>query len=365
MRFYLIYLKEVYAFFFIDFNGDVMMDNKKIVFGQFFTKDRLWLKPQVLDFIKSSNCHTVFDPFAGGGHLLNAAKNIGFTNTVGFDIDGTLGWPKNDSLLSIPHINDQTIIITNPPYLSNYSASRKGIMGEVRKYFTLTEYDDLYLLSLENMLKSQKYVVAIIPETFVNSNFKKKNLLHSITILEENPFDDTDTPVVVACFDGIEKDFSKIDIYINETKINNLAAIENMRLIPKNNVKMAFNDIDGWLAVRCVDTTNPKDMLKFDFKKNIKYDWENGIKTSSRLLTLIQLDIEDSKKGKLIEECNNILGKLRESSGDIIFSPFKGNMKNGRRRRRLDFRTCRAIIEIAYNKIEGKKEKLYEQLQLF
>ena len=248
-----------------------MIDTKKIVFGQFFTKDKLWLKPQVIDFVIKSNCSTAFDPFAGEGHLLAAAKKIGLSKTIGCDIDWTLGWPRNDSLLYIPHIDDDTIIITNPPYLSNYSASRKGIMAEVKKYFDITEYDDLYLLSLDNMLKSQKHVVAIIPETFINSNFKKKGLLHSITILEENPFDDTDTPVVVACFDGVDKDLSQVLVYKNETKINDLGSIEKMRLTPENKIKISFNDINGWLAVRCVDTTNPNDMLRFDFKENISY----------------------------------------------------------------------------------------------
>ena len=54
------------------------MENKKTILGQFFTKEKLWLKPQVLDFIKRSSCDTAFDPFAGGGHLLETAKKIGF-----------------------------------------------------------------------------------------------------------------------------------------------------------------------------------------------------------------------------------------------------------------------------------------------
>ena len=343
------------------------MINKKTVLGQFYTKDKLWLKPQVLDFIKSYNWDTVFDPFAGGGHLLDVAQKLGIKKTVGFDIDKNLGWKINDSLISIPHIDNETIIITNPPYLSNYSASRKGIMSEVKKYFDNSIYDDLYLIALDNMLKSQKYVVAIIPETFINSNFKKKNYLHSITILEENPFDDTDAPVVVACFDGKIKDLTKVEIYKNETRVNNLASIEKMRLVPKNSVDISFNDINGWLAVRCVDTTNPKEMLKFDLKQNIKYNWDKGIKVSSRLLTLINLDIPINKRKDFIDECNKILNKLRDDTGDIILSPFKGNMKNGRRRRRLDFKTCRAIIEIAYQRLFNPNNggTTYGQLSLF
>ena len=126
-----------------------------------------------------------------------------------------------------------------------------------------------------------------------------------------------------------------------------------MRLVPKKNVDMVFNDKSGWLGVRCVDNTNPKDKLKFDFKENIDYDWENGIKVSSRLLTLINIDIPEELRQNFIDECNNILNSTREQTDDIIFSPFKGNMKNGVRRRRLDFYTCRAIIERAFFKVMG------------
>jgi len=334
-----------------------MKNDKKTLLGQFYTKDELWLKPQILDFIKLSNCDTAFDPFAGEGHLLDVAKRLGVKNTKGLDIDTHLGWEINDSLISIPHINNNTIIITNPPYLTNYSASRKGIIDKVKKYFNATTYDDLYLLSLENMLKSQRYVVAIIPETFINSNFRRKNYLHSITILEENPFEDTDTPVIVACFDGVFKDLSNVSVYKNNIRVNDLKSIENMRLTPKKDVNMKFNDINGWLAVRCVDTTNPNNMLRFDFKNNFKYNWEKGIKVSSRLLTLINIDVPTENRNDFVKECNTILNNLRRDTGDIIFSPFKGNMKNGRRRRRLDFKTCRAIVEIAYEKVVKPKDK--------
>ena len=336
-----------------------MIEDKKTLLGQFFTKDELWLKPQIVDFIKSTGCHTAFDPFAGGGHLLEVAKKLGLKKTIGYDIDDNLGWTKNDSLISIPHISDDTIIITNPPYLSNYSAARKGIIGQVKKYFDSTTYDDLYLLALDNMLKSQKYIVAIIPETFINSNFKKKNYLHSITILEENPFDDTDTPVIVACFDGKYKNFFNISIYKNQTKVIDLGTLEESRLQPKNNVDMDFNNKNGWLAVRCVDTTNPNDKLRFDRKENISYNWEKGIKVSSRLLTLIDVNVPINKRDAFIKKCNTLLSQLRINTNDIIFSPFKGNMKNGHRRRRLDFKTCRAIIEIVYMQMFETNEDTY------
>lgn len=198
------------------------------------------------------------------------------------------------------------------------------------------------------MLEAQKNVVTIIPETFINSSFKKKDLLHSITILEENPFLDTSTPVVVVCFDSCLKHDNEIKIFKGPEYTCTLRDVEDCRLVPDNSVRMKFNDLSGWLGVRCVDTTNPNDTLRFDFKENIDYDWEKGIKVSSRLLTLISIDVPKSKRQPFITECNRVLADVRMKSHDIILSPFKGNMKNGVRRRRLDFQTCRAIIERAY-----------------
>lgn len=327
-----------------------MKNKSKIIKGQFFTKEQFWLKKQVKDFIYKTNCEIAYDPYAGAGDLIKCSNEYGIDEVIGLDIDDSLGWNINDSLEKIPHINN-AIIITNPPYLSNYSASRKKIFADVKRYFNNSMYNDLYLIALDKMLEAQEYVVAIIPETFINSNYQQKNRLVSITILEENPFEDTDTPVCVACFDNIKKDFSEISIYKNETYISNFQYIRNLKPKVSNSVPIKFNTLNGWLGLKAVDTTNPNDMIRFDYKENISYDWNKKIKDSSRLLSLIDIDIDDNKKQSYINECNKILKTIRNDSQDIILSPFKGNMKNGRRRRRLDFYTARAIMEMAYKNL--------------
>ncbi|MCQ2299888.1 MAG: hypothetical protein MJZ81_07190 [Bacteroidales bacterium] len=350
----------------IDGDGRAVLDGearKKKTLGQFFTKGSCWLQPQVADFIRNSKCHIAYDPFSGRGSLFASVTNAvsSIMDTTGLDIDPSQGWPVNDSLIKIPH-KSGAIIITNPPYISKYSASRKRLADGLKKYFDLTEYDDVYLIALERMLEAQKNVVAIIPETFINSPFKKKNLLNSITILEENPFTDTETPVVVVCFDSCRKPFSKIRIFKGSEYTCTLQDVEDCRLVPENSVRMKFNDLDGWLGVRCVDSTNPSDMLRFDFKENIDYNWEKGIKVSSRLLTLVSVDVPHNKRQAFVDTCNAILNDVRERSHDVMLSPFKGNMKNGVRRRRLDFQTCRAIIEQAYERIiAGKKSNMVQQ----
>ncbi len=86
---------------------------------------------------------------------------------------------------------------------------------------------------------------------------------------------------------------------------------------------MTFNDPAGWLAVRCVDTTNPNNMIRFDMKENIDYDWEHRIKVSSRLLTLVDLDVPESDRVRFVGRCNSLLLELRRETSDIILSHVK------------------------------------------
>ena len=343
--------------------NEVQKENNKIALGQFFTKGPEWLKPQVISFIKDSGCDIAYDPFAGAGDLLEVSKLYNIEKTKGLDIDPNLNWELNDSLIKIPHI-EKAIIITNPPYLAKQSATRKKI--DLSKYFDYTTYDDLYLIALDRMIEAQKNVVAIIPESFINSSYKKKNLLKSITILEENPFTDTEVPVCVVCFDGIPKEYNQIKVYKNGTFENDLETIEQYRIDPTNNIKMTFNDLDGWLGIRAVDSTNDKTFIEFDFKENIDYDWENRIKVSSRHFTLVNVQVEESFRQKVINKCNEILTELREKSSDTILTPFMGNTKKGIRRRRLDFKLARAIIEKSVSLVLHKKEDIKtKQISLF
>ncbi len=338
-----------------------MANSRKRGLGQYFTREKLWLKENVREFIIQSGCKIAYDPFAGSGDLLAVAKEIGFQKTVGLDIDESMGWAINNSLVNIPHV-DGGIIITNPPYLSNYSAKRRRILESSKEYFDNSKYNDLYLIALEKMLKAQDYVVAILPETFINSPFPKERL-SSINILEENPFTETETPVCVACFDGRSKPLYEVKVFKNGDFTTTLGQLEEKRLYPMHDVKVKFNTLDGWIGLRAVDTTNPERTIEFMKKESLDYDL-SGIKQSSRLITIIDMDVPSSMKDNFIEESNAILKRFRKETDDILLSPFKGNMKNGVRRRRLDFDTCRAILEMAYKSINGTLDvKRYRKVQ--
>ena len=317
---------------------------KKRSLGQFFTKNEFWLKDHILKFIKSTGAKIAFDPFAGAGDLLSIAEKIGFKKIKGLDIDKSLNWKQNDSLINIPKINN-SITITNPPYLTNYSAKRKGIYENVKKYFDVCKYDDIYQLAIEKCLIND-YGAMIIPETFINSKFPKNRLV-SITIIEDQLFNDTENPVCVICFDNKNKIYDKIEVYKNNELLGSLGYFEKMRRIPHKNIYMKFNVSNGQIALRAVDTTNPQKPISFMRPEEIDYDLTN-IKHSSRLITVIEVDVNKKIIDKIIEHSNNLLFDFRRKTRDVLLSPFKGNKKNGERRRRLDYMTARAFLEDAY-----------------
>lgn len=329
------------------------MPSTKRQLGQYFTRQQTWLRPQVTKFIKSAGAKIAYDPFAGNGDLLNVAKHLGIKKTIGLDIDSSLGWKFNDSLMNIPRV-EGSIIITNPPYLANYSAKRKKIYDKVSKYFTSTNYDDLYQVALEKCINEGVGVI-IIPETFINSSFPKDRL-NSITILEDNPFEDTENPVCVVCFDGKPKSLKHIQLYKNDTLIGSLGYLESLRLRPSNSVRFRFNDVNGPLALRAVDATDPQKAIAFMRKEKLDYDL-SGIKHSSRLITIIQTDFAHDRLDSLIKHSNALLADFRERTNDVLLSPFKGNRKDGLRRRRLDYATARAILETASEKILPSKNQ--------
>jgi len=317
---------------------------KKQSLGQFFTKNSFWLKGHVLKFINSTGAKIAFDPFAGGGDLLNVSKKIGFRKIKGLDIDKSLDWEQNDSLLNIPKIDD-SIIITNPPYLTNYSAKRKGIYENVKKYFEICNYDDVYQLAIERCMVND-FGIMIIPETFINSKFPKNRLV-SITIIEDQLFNDTENPICVICFDNRNKTYDQIDVYKNDELIGKLGYFEKMRRTPHKNIFMRFNAPKGQIALRAVDTTSPQKPISFMKPEEIDYDLAD-IKHSSRLITVIEVRADKEAIDKMISYSNKLLFDFRKKTYDVLLSPFKGNKKNGERRRRLDYMTARAFLEDAY-----------------
>lgn len=329
---------------------------KKIELGQFFTKKDIWIRPHIQKFINSINFDKIIDPFAGGGHLL-APFRANYP-VAGYDIDPTLTWPINDGLKGIPsHPTD--LCITNPPYLAKTTATRFKRTGTFQYFNLFPEFDDLYLMGLDQCLKSFPYGIALIPETYLLHPKKTKRLI-SATVLEENPFDDTDFPVVVIIW-GPE-DQADYDIYKNDTYLGTYNSLINK--VPKttklDKSLIKFNDVNGNLGIICIDKGDVIGGIRFTTPDQITGPIKVSSRTATKVMIPNQIDINN-----FIVQCNQLLATYRQETFDVFMAPFKGNDQTGARRRRLDFSTARLIIENALQNtgyVPGVKENKSNQL---
>ena len=328
-------------------NRTVEVDIDKVSLGSFYTTKSGWLTEQVRHFLEKalaeSNAY-LLDPFAGDGHLLEAIKSdpvLGklVSQATGFDIQGDL-FPVNDSLLEIPN-PQRAVIVTNPPYLANHSAKRKGVDQLVAKYFTGSTQKNLYRIALEKALESADYVVAIIPETFLLSTFPKHRLKLAV-VIQDSLFGDTDAPALVACF--TKERCADARIFTGNQSIGNLSEILALRESTASKHTIVFNDRNGRIGLRAVDGSDGKTPIAFVVARDFGYP-SDSVATSSRLMTYLEVPgVADKDIPELISKANALLASIRKRSGDLVLAPFKGNNRAGKRRRRLDYALARRIL---------------------
>ena len=332
-------------------NKTVDIDISKVSLGSFYTTKSGWLTAEVRAFLEKALAHSggqLLDPFAGDGHLIDTIKSdpiLGkqVKHATGFDIQGS-SWPINDSLVAIPNPT-HAVIVTNPPYLANHSAKRKGVDQLVAKYFANSTQKNLYRIALENSLASADYVVAIIPETFLLSTFPKHRLELAV-VIQDSLFGDTDAPALVACF--TKEACAEARVFTGNQSIGTLAEILALRESSAPKKKIVFNDPKGRIGLRAVDGSDGESPIAFMPASEFDYS-SRKVMVSSRLMTYLDLpDLSDDEIDSLIIRANAALQKVRKDSGDLVLAPFKGNDRNGRRRRRLDYALARRILNSCF-----------------
>ena len=81
-----------------------------------------------------------------------------------------------------------------------------------------------------------------------------------------------------------------------------------------------------------------------------------SIKVSSRSFTRVSGLPDDIDRKEFLKECNIILADYREKTKDVLMTSFKGLRKDGKYRRRLDFKTVKSILNIAIKRF-GRTDK--------
>ena len=344
-----------------------MSGRSKRNLGQYFTRDDVWLRPHIVEHLRSLHARytTCLDPFAGDGHLLDVAASLGF-DVVGHDVDAAIcaanGWGEpNDSILDVPPHAD-SFVLTNPPYLAKNSAKRMD--APAQSYFRpgavlpltnehTSTLDDLFKLAIEQTLAQYDDSVWIVPESVVQDvehlpHWKAR--LHSLTVLEDNPFTDTEHPVCVLVFSATH---ANGELWKNDTWLGSYQDIwglhNEIRSSPRDATPMRFNSPTGNLGYRAVDGTKADGSMRIRFCLGDEFGYDRQrIKVSSRHLTYIDVDLVGDELVAVIEEANRQIEAYRVATQDVFLTAFMGNTKTGVRRRRMDYDLARRLFNAAY-----------------
>lgn len=317
--------------------------NESRVLCQYFTENENWLLPQVEEFIRDSGSTAVLDPFAGQGHLLNVVrKRLGYKDIFGYDIDMSLGWPVNDSLRDIP--TTEALILTNPPYLQKASASRQNMLS--LQYFEASPYGDLYLVAMKKCLAAARWVVAIIPQSYLLAENLRERLV-SLSVLTDNPFSDTETAVCVACY-GPNPVISSALYVGNEFigTVDELVAIRTDRSFASQRTEIRFNEEAGQMGLIALDGVRSEQRARFCRISELPLPICE-LKKTGRHIVSVSLSPSPADLNSLIERANEILEEIRARSRSLVLTPFRGRNHEGVWRRRLDFALARQILLVA------------------
>lgn len=290
-------------------------------------------------FSKFYSKTTIIEPFFGNGKIPMFFKQLGIINEWKcFDIEKPSDTVehhviKRDVISNFP--KGYKICVTNPPFLSKNSAKRRGL------YFPDTKYSDLYMVCLEQMLKHCKYVASILPASYLSTKLFFDRV-YGIILLDYKIFETTDCPVCLALFNKNPSD--DFLIYQGDSLIGNYNQLSKYLIDPKSGyTKWKFNVPNGEIGVRCCDNSHTSS-IQFIRGKEID---GSTICHSSRSFTRISGLPDNIDLQVFIETCNRILNEYRSKTHDIFLTTFKGLRKDGKYRRRIDFKTIRNILNFA------------------
>lgn len=335
-----------------------MVPENKIKHGQFYTVRNPFTHPLVEEWvskIQGISGLRFAEPFGGANNIIKlfceAFPQVQLSQWSSYDIE-----PEAVSVNKTPQVplvcRDTIVapvicdvVVTNPPYLAKNSATRMGIGTD------FGAYQDLYQVAVERMLQNSKYVAAIIPESFLTRTLFKERLFGFVSITS-NLFDDTEFPVGLALW--VPERTEDYVVYVGSYKVGLYREVVSRTTLLtqeiSKNVKICFNDPDGALGLYAVDSPS-RASIRFVEGSLIP---SSEVKGTSRAITRISIHdgegvplVSSANLNVLIERLNSLLAEYREESYDLFMTSFKGIRKDGRYRRRLDWKTASRLINAA------------------
>lgn len=303
------------------------MDDKRVN-GRYFTAGNPFDNIPFLNWARRSRIRkqTILEPFAGSNSLIERLQSMKLCNKYqSFDIA-----PVNQSVIRQDTLNyfpnQYSVCVTNPPWLAKNSATVRGL------HFPDCNYDDLYKIALEKCLANCEWVAALVPESYIRTNLFRSRLSNFIS-LTSNMFVDTKHPVGLALFEPYHSD--DVHVWVDSASVGCLSDLEKIRPMPKKNTLVRFNIEDGNVGLIALDNTR-EPSIRFCHTNELK---DYIVRKTGRHITKLEID-----SPVRIKEWNDLLHNFRDKTQDVLMTSYRGIRKDGKYRRRCDWKLARSII---------------------
>jgi len=319
--------------------------SRKREIGAFFTEGNPFTLGPFKSWLASAEpTGCILEPFAGAASIPRLLYQAGFEKDWQmYDISPCHEHVKlGDSLKNFP--TGFKCVISNPPYLSYHFAKRKGLAVKSSDF---RGYSSLYLVAIEECLKSSPYVGLIVPESFITSGHHRERLVKVISLSELTMFADTTMPTCLALW---APHSTTTEYWVGDRYIGELRKLESVcHWDSETTRRIRFNVVDGNIGIWAIDDTRGPS-IRFCKPDEIP---EEKIKVSARLVSRILVSgLSEGAVPCVIQTANEILAEWRSSTADVLLTAFKGPRADGKFRRRIDFKNARGILGQAVDLVE-------------
>ena len=146
-------------------------------------------------------------------------------------------------------------------------------------------------------------------------------------------FADTDHPTCLALF--TPEKTKDVNVYVCNKHLGTLSTLYDFRPPVSGDKIIKFNHPNGNVGLLGADNTGG-DSIRFCDPSELE---GYNIRQACRYITKIKVPNNPD-----IDAYNKLLKKFRKNTYDILMAPIRGRRKDGKYRRRLDFRLARDMI---------------------
>lgn len=319
------------------------MSKSQSELGTFYTEGDPFDLTAFVEFARvcglSEGVPSVIEPFAGSNNLIRLLGERYKFDSLSFDLD-----PQSDEVFEWdtikqfpPHWhNYPRVVVTNPPWLAKNSAKRQGLA------FPATTHDNIYKLCLDRCLDNVLYVAALVPSSFIHSNFECRRRLLSYTLIHDSKFFSTEHPTALVCFG--KETYEHPSIYYDDECLGNLDELRSFMPAKVVDRNIKANVSDGVLGLKVFDGLSGNNPIEFCHGYDLPAE---SISSASRHYTRFSLDLsanEISDLGGFIAKANDVLLTYRTSTRDALLTTFKGMDSLGKFRRRITYKEAARFL---------------------